>query len=161
MRLFNEMQVARFNVIYYQTRASRMRQYSTWSNVLATVTSSVAFVGLFSASTDLGTNALKGLTAFAAIAALLGPVLHWDSKGSQFDRAALGHSIIMDRLRLLLSDLKVSDAVEPQHQSRIAEIEALRGALTALDEPGKNRVKLKAWKQAEEELPTSHAWDLV
>ena len=67
----------------------------------------------------------------------------------------------MDRLKILLGDLKLSDSVEASHFARLLEIEALRGALTALDEKGVLATKNKAWAQVLVEMPDDRAWDII
>jgi hypothetical protein len=158
--LFVVMQKARFNVIYYGARANRMRLYATTSNVVAALASSVALVGLLSDSA-FGPLALRILTAVAAGMAAVGPILHWDGKASQFEKAALGHGIILNRVQVLLHDLKLADGATAEHHARVSELDAFHGALTALDEAGDERLKKKAWEQTEREFPVGDAWNLV
>ncbi len=51
-RLFNDLQTARFNQLYYQARAKTLRRLIKWANVVAALSASAAFTGL---SRDGGT----------------------------------------------------------------------------------------------------------
>lgn len=112
MRLFRELQVARFNELYYQRRSDWFRRLATAANVISAVAASAALASLLAANGQLfgwGPIVWQVLTGIAAISAAVGPVLGLDVKASQMEKAALGHSILRDRLYRLLGDLKVSD----------------------------------------------------
>lgn len=158
-RLFTAYQVERFNELYYQKRASQVRKQAMWAKVASALAASAALTSLLAGS-PLGTTILQLLTAIAAISAAIGPLLGWDSKVSQLERAMLGHAIAKDRLRNLLRDLKLSELTEA-HQAREAEIVALRDALTAFDEPPNQSVRDTCWKQVEKDLPSDQAWSLI
>ena len=159
-RLFTELQIVRFNEIYYHKRAATMHRLSLGSNILATVASSTALFGLLSGF-PIGALAWKILTAVAAISAVLGPVFQLEPKAAQFEKAALGHSIVRDRMKRLIQDLKMSP-LEETHVARNDEITALRDALAALDEPpGATRLKEQVWKQVLEEYPSDQAWSIL
>ena len=158
-RLFSDLQIARFNEVYYQKRATTMRRFSNGANIVAAISSSAVLVGLFS-TVPFGVLALKLMTGVAALTAAIGPVLNWSSSASQFEKAALGHGIIRDRLRSILNDLKLND-LEDSHLARRTEISSFSSALTALDEPARDSLRESAWKQVMEELPSERAWDLV
>jgi hypothetical protein len=161
-RLFSELQTARFNELYYQRRASFFRGLSIGANIVSALTASAALASLLADANQSGWGPLlwKSLTGVAAISAAVGPVLGLDSKASQMEKAALGHSVIKDRVRRLLSDLKVSD-LEESHLARDREIDSFRSALTPFDESPSDRVREECWKQTEEELPSDKAWTLV
>ena len=86
---------------------------------------------------------LAGLSGAAAITAALGPVLGLEAKAVQFEKAAMGHCIVRERILRLLNDLKISD-LDESHEARDREVDAFRTALSALDEPAHERVKARA-----------------
>jgi tRNA A-37 threonylcarbamoyl transferase component Bud32 len=83
-----------------------------------------------------------------------------EEKYSQFERAALGHTIAKDRIWCLLRDLKLSD-IEDSHEAREREINAFRDALSALDEEPHDSVKRACWEEVERELPSDKAWTII
>jgi hypothetical protein len=158
-RLFADYQVARFNELYYQKRASSVRKRATFFKIVSALAASAALTGLLSGS-FFGTLALQILTAAAAICSAIGPYLGWDNKVSQLERAALGHAIATDRIRKLLKDLKLTELTE-SHEARETEITAFRDSLTALDEAPNDAVRTDCWKAVEKELPAEQAWSII
>ncbi len=116
-RLFTDLQVERFNQLYYQTRARKTKSLITFANVVAALAASAAFTGFFRGSAGLWQFTLQSLMVIAAISAAVGPVLGLESKFSQLERAALGHAIAKDRIWSLLRDLKVSE-IDDTHEAR-------------------------------------------
>ena len=160
MRLFGDLQIVRFNEIYYHRRAVSLRKFSIGSSVLATLASSAVLCGLISGA-PLGAIAWKILTGVAAISAAMGPIFQLDSKAALFEKAALGYSIVRDRLKHLIQDLKMS-SLDETHIARDVEISALRDALAALDEaPGPNRIREQIWNQVMGEYPSDQAWSIL
>ena len=51
--------------------------------------------------------------------------------------------------------------LDETHIARSREIEALRTALSALDDRGSERVKRQCWDQTLHEFPSENAWTLV
>jgi len=161
-RLFRQLQEVRFNELYYQTRSSVLRRWSIGSNIVAALSASLALAGLLKEG-DLwgwGSAAWKILTLLAALSAAIGPVLGWEHRAAQLEKAALGYSIVRDRIRLLLQDLKLSD-LNDEHLAREQEIEGFRCALAALDEPASEATKRRCWNRTLEELPSDKAWTIV
>lgn len=128
MRLYGDLQIARFNEIYYQTRAQQARGWASRMNMLSAVASSGAFVGIIKPLPTIGPVIPPLLTAIAAVAAACGPFLGLDAKASQFERAAFGHGLIKDRIKRLLHDLKMKD-LNYEHEARDNEIEHIRSSL--------------------------------
>ena len=162
-RLFSELQIARFNELYYQRRAQWFRRLATGANIISALAASAVLASLLASDSKLfgwGPAVWKILTGIAAASAAIGPILGLDVKASQMEKAALGHSILKDRLHRLLSDLKGSD-LEESHLARDNEIEALGSALAALDEAPSERLRQKCWNQTLEEYPPDKAWTLV
>jgi hypothetical protein len=108
----------------------------------------------------LGPLVWQALTGLAALSAAVVPILGLDVKASQMEKAALGHSILKDRLHRLLSDLKLSE-LDDSHLARDREIESVGSALVSLDEPPSERLREKCWKRTLEEFPSDKAWTLV
>lgn len=159
-RLFREFQLARFNQLYYQKRAARLRTLNTGANIIAALASSAVLAGLLADGSGFGSILWKILTGIAATSAAIGPVLGLDEKAAQMEKAALGHSILFDRLRRLLSDLKLSDLAE-SHLAREQELDSVSSALSSLDETPSDKLLAKCWKQALDEFPSEQAWNLV
>jgi|SRR5579863_2743965 hypothetical protein len=162
-RLFRELQVARFNELYYQRRSDWFRRLATAANVISAVAASAVLASLLAANGQLfgwGPIVWQLLTGIAAISAAVGPVLGLDVKASQMEKAALGHSILRDRLYRLLGDLKVSD-LDDSHLARDKEIESFRSALAPLDEPPTEKLREECWNRTLEEFPSDKAWTLV
>ena len=161
-RLFRELQVARFNELYYQKRASWFRGLATSANIIAALASSAVLTSLLSNGNLFGWGPIvwQVLTAIAAVSAASVPFCGLDGKASQMEKAALGHSILKERLRRLLGDLKLSD-LENSHVAREEEIGAFRSALTSLDESPSDRLREQCWKRTLEEFPSEQAWNLV
>src|ERR1700735_5672235 len=109
-RLFTDLQVAYFNQLYYQSRAKSVKRMIRWANVVAALSASVALTTLLKDAGAVGF--LVGLMVLAAISAAVAPVLGLEDKYAQLEKAALGHTIVKDRLRGLLRDLKLSDLNE-------------------------------------------------
>ena len=160
MRLYGDLQIARFNEIYYQTRAQQARGWASRMNMLSAVASSGAFVGIIKPLPTIGPVIPPLLTAIAAVAAACGPFLGLDAKASQFERAAFGHGLIKDRIKRLLRDLKMKD-LNYEHEARDNEIEHIRSSLNALDEAGSDVIRKRAWEQTLREFPSDSAWNLV
>jgi hypothetical protein len=162
-RLFRDLQVARFNELYYQRRAHLFRFWATGANVISALAASAVLASLLASDNKLfgwGPIVWKMLTGVAAASAAIGPILGLEIKASQMEKAALGHSILKDRIRRLLSDLKGSDL----HESFIArdkEIDAFASALAALDEAPSEKLREKCWNETLEEYPSEKAWTLV
>src|ERR1700687_4949548 len=110
-RLFRELQIARFNQLYYQKRACWYRRLATGANVVAALAASAVLARLLAGDKLFGWGPIvwQALTGIAAVSAAIGPILGFDGKASQMEKAALGHSILLDRLHQLLRDLKLSD----------------------------------------------------
>lgn len=162
-RLFHDLQIARFNELYYQRRAAWMRFLSTSANIVSAVAASAVLAHLLKEGDSLfgfGPVAWQLLTGLAALSAAVGPVLGLDGKAIQLDKAAFGHGVIRGRIHALLNDLKMAE-LDETHIARSKEIEALRTALSALDEPGSERVKERCWDQTLREIPSESAWTLV
>jgi hypothetical protein len=163
-RLFGELQTARFNELYYQTRASHFKRIGRWSSIVSALAASAVLANLLHDQSQLlgfGPAVWKALTLLAALAAAIGPTLGVGDKAAQMEKAALGHSIVKDRTRRLLTDLKMSPDLTAAHECRDTEIEALRQALAALDEPGNTKTRNRCWDKTLEELPSDQAWNLV
>jgi hypothetical protein len=163
-RLFRELQVARFNELYYQRRSAWFRFQATSANVIAALAASVVLANLLASNNNKlfgwGPLVWQVLTLLAAIFAAVGPVLGFENKIGQMEKAALGHSILKDRLQRLLSDLKGSELKE-SHLARDREIDAFGSALTSLDEAPSERLREQCWKETLEEYPSDQAWSLV
>lgn len=157
-RLFSDLQVARFNQLYYQARAKSVRRMITGANIIAALAASAAFTGLLRAT---GTTwLLQSLTLLAAISAAIGPVLGLEDKCARLEQAALGHAIAMDRTRSLLRDLKLSE-LDDTHEAREREINAFGDGLSALDEEPHDSVIRSCWEKVEQELPADKAWTII
>lgn len=90
VRLFSALQVARFNVIYYQRRSAFLRQWSRFANIVAALSASGAVIAIL--KQDVSGIGLTFLVAIAAVFAAVGPVLGLEWKASQLEKAAFGHS---------------------------------------------------------------------
>lgn len=159
-RLFTDLQVERFNQLYYQTRAKTTKALITFANVIAVLAASAAFTGLLKGGNGISQFVLQVLMVIAAISAAIVPVLGLESKFSQLERAALGHAIAKDRLWSLLRDLKLSD-IDDSHEVREKEITAFRDALSALDEEPHDAVRRSCWEEVKRELPAEKAWTII
>lgn len=162
-RLFSELQIARFNELYYQRRAAWFRRLATGANIISALAASAVLASLLASDSKLfgwGPVVWKILTGVAAASAAIGPILGLDIKASQMEKATLGHSILKDRLHRLLSDLKLSD-LEESHHARDKEIDAFRSALADLDEAPSEKLREECWKRTLEEYPSERAWTLV
>jgi hypothetical protein len=160
-RLFGDLQIARFNELYYQRRASWMRTLATGANIVSAVAASAVLTHLLtSGGSALGLAMWQAITGAAAVFATVGPVLGLTGKVNQLDKAAFGHCVVRGRIQALLTDLKTSD-LDDTHIVRSKEIEALRTALSALDERARERVKMQCWDQTLREFPSESAWALV
>jgi hypothetical protein len=157
-RLFADLQVERFNQLYYQKRSESVKRWIICANVIAALAASVALTGLLKGVG--GGWLLQTLMGTAAVSAAIGPVLGLETKYSALERAALGHGIAKDRLRGLLRDLKLSEISEG-HEAREAEICAFRDALGALDEAPHDSVRRSCWEEVERELPADKAWTII
>jgi hypothetical protein len=157
-RLFTDLQVARFNQLYYQARAKSVKRLITAANVIAALAASAAFTGLLRQG---GTAwLLQLLMVVAALFAAINPVLGLEDKYSGLERAGLGHAIARDRIWNLLRDLKLSE-LDDAHEAREREINAFRDALSALDEEPHDSVRRSCWDEVERELPADKAWTLI
>jgi hypothetical protein len=157
-RLFTDLQVSRFNQLYYQTRAKSVKRLITSANIIAALAASVAFTSLLRAG---GTDwLLQPLMVLAAIFAAISPVLGLEDKYSRLERAGLGHAIAKDRIWSLLRDLKLSE-IDDTHEARAHEINAFRDALSALDEEPHDSVRRSCWEEVERELPAEKAWTII
>jgi hypothetical protein len=163
-RLFSNLQIARYNELYYSRKSATMRQFSTWSGIISALTASAVLVGMLKDGSAAGSKfafvVWQFLTGVAAVSAAIRPILGFDSKAIQFDKAAMGHGIVKERLRRLLNSLKLSD-LDDSHLVREEEIESFRMALSALDDAGDDDLKEKCWKKTLTELPSEQAWNLV
>ena len=162
-RLFRELQIARFNELYYPRRADWFRRLATTANIISALAASAVLASLLAGNSKLfgwGPIVWQLLTGIAAASAAIGPVLGLDVRASQMDKAALGHSIVRDRLHRLLSDLKTS-SLDESHVARDREIDAFRSALAALDEVPSEKLREECWKRTLEEYPPEKAWTLV
>jgi hypothetical protein len=159
-RLFLELQIARFNELYYQRRSRWMRRWAVGANIVAAISASAVLASLLKDGFGYGPALWQVLTGIAALSAAIGPTLGWETQASQLEKAALGHSILRERIRRLLNDLKLS-SLDASHEARDEEIDAVRLALTPLDEPPHERLKEKCWRQTLREFPSEQAWTLV
>jgi hypothetical protein len=165
-RLFRDLQIARFNELYYHRRADRFRRLGTAANIISALAASAVLASLLATTSnnnklvDWGPIVWKTLTFIAAISAAVGPVLGLEIKAIQMEKAALGHSILRDRLHRLLCDLKGSD-LEESHLARDKEIDAFGSALAALDEAPSEKLREECWNRTLEEYPPGKAWTLV
>ena len=159
-RLFTDLQVERFNQLYYQKRAKSTKRLITLANIVAALAASAALTGLLRNGQGPWLLMFQGLMAVAAISAAIGPVLGLEEKYSQLERAALGHAVTKDRIWCLLRDLKLAD-INDSHEAREGEIDAFRDALSALDEEPHDSVRRACWEEVEHELPADKAWTIV
>jgi hypothetical protein len=160
-RLFRELQIARFNELYYQRRADWFRHLTTAANIVSALAASAVLAKLLANSQLFGWGpAAWQILAFVAAISAVAPVLGFETKGSQMEKAALGHAILKDRLARLLSDLKSSELGE-SHIARSQEIESFASALAALDEAPAQRLVEKCWERALQEFPSDQAWNIV
>lgn len=159
-RLFTDLQVERFNQLYYQRRARTIKAFITLSNVIAALAASAALTGLLKGGNAVLPIVLQILMGVAAISAAVSPVLGLEARFSQLERAALGHGIARDRIWSLLRDLKLSD-LEESHEAREREIAAFRDVLSALDEEPHDSVRKSCWEEVERELPADKAWTII
>jgi len=157
-RLFTDLQVERFNQLYYQSRADSAKFWITVTNVTAALAASAAFTGLLKSSGHAGL--LTALTAIAAVSAAVSPVLGLEDKYSRLERAAMGHTIAKDRIWALLRDLKVSE-LDESHEARENEISAFRDSLSTLDGKPRDSLRRKCWETVEAELPADKAWTII
>lgn len=163
IRLFSDLQLARFNELYYLNRSSRMRFLARAANIVSAIAASAVLANLLRAGNALfgwGPAVWQVLTAIAALCAAVGPIFGWEARATQFEKAALGHAIVRERTHRLLKDLKLSE-IDETYVARYEEIDALRIALAALDEPASARVKERCWNQTLREFPSEAAWTLV
>lgn len=157
-RAFSDYQVARFNELYYQRRAAGTRTLITLANVLSALSASAVLASLLKDGFGLGPLVWQALTGLAACSALV-PVIGFEAKATQFERAELGYGLVRARLRDLLRDLKLAD-LDETHFAREREIAAVRDSLAALDaEPTKRQLSEQCWRQTLEEIPSESAWD--
>jgi hypothetical protein len=163
-RLFFDLQIARFNELYYQKRSAFFRKWAKRANVVSALAASLVLANLLTGPgtplLGLGPLVWQILTGMAALSAAVGPVLGLWDKASQMDRAALGHSIVKDRIRRLLVELKLSD-LQDSHLDRDREIDAVRSALSPLDEPPSEKLREICWEKTLEEFPSEKAWLMV
>jgi len=162
-RLFSDLQIARFNELYYQRRAEWMRLLSTGANTISAIAASAVLANLLKGGNSLfgfGPAVWQLLTGLAALFAAVGPVLGLGTRATQLEKAAFGHGVVRGRIHVLLNDLKMAE-LDETHIARSREIEALRTALSALDERGSERVKRQCWDQTLREFPSESAWTLV
>ena len=163
-RLFGDLQTARFNELYYQKRAAFFRKWAKRANVVSALAASLVLANLLIGPGNplfgLGPLIWQTLTGLAALSAAIGPVLGLWDKASQMDKAALGHSIVKERIRQLLVELKLSD-LQDSHLGRDQEIDAVRSALAPLDEPPSEKLRETCWEKTLEELPSDKAWSVV
>ncbi|MBA3975389.1 MAG: hypothetical protein C0504_14385 [Candidatus Solibacter sp.] len=160
-QLFSDLQIARFNELYYQKRAQWHRRLSASANVISALASSAVVTALLRDSV-FGWFPLLWLilAMLAAVCAAVVPILQLDTKASQLDKAAFGHAIVRDRIHKLLRDLKLSE-LDDVHLGRKAEIDSLRTTLGALDEPPHSSVINSCWDQVLHEYPSDQAWTVV
>lgn len=159
-RLFQDLQVARFNQIYYQERAASLRRLTASAGIVSALAASSAFVSILKGSGLGGSAMWLILTAAAAVCSAVVPVLHLDERASRLEQAALGHGLIRDRLFALLRDLKLAEFDEG-HAARIREIDAFCDGLSALNEKPVESVLQRSWQQALREYPAEQAWTII
>ncbi len=163
-RLFKDLQIARFNELYYQKRSASLRNWTKGANIVSSLAASLVLGSLLtgpgSPLLGFGPIAWQILTLLAALSAAASPALGLSEKASQMERAALGHSIIKERIRRLLSDLKVSE-LKDSHVGRDEEINAMRLALSPLDELPSMKLREKCWERTLEEIPSEKAWSII
>ena len=157
-RLFTDLQVARLNQLYYRARAKRLKRAIMLANVIAALSASAAFTQLLRNSGN--SLPLQILVLIAAVSAAIVPVLSLEDKYSALEKAALGHTIAYDRIWSLLRDLKLNE-IDDAHEAREREINAVRDALSALDEDPHNALRRTCWEEVERELPADKAWTIV
>jgi hypothetical protein len=160
VRLFGDLQRARFNELYYQSRAASMQGWARALNMVAALAASGAFITLLMQSSPYGPLVAKTLAGVAVAIGVIRPFLDLESKQVCFEKAALGHSVARNRLAELLRDLKLKD-LDDTHRARAGEIDAWKLALSALDEPPHKKTREAAWNTMLLELPADKAWDIV
>ncbi len=163
-RLFGELQTARFNELYYQQRSAFFKKWARRASILSALAASFVLANLLTGPGNqlfgFGPLIWQLLTLMATLAAAVGPVLGLGEKAAQMDKAALGHALVKDRVRRLLTDLKLSD-LDDSHVARDREIDAIRSALSALDEPPSEKVREACWEKTLAEFPSDKAWLLI
>lgn len=163
-RLFAELQIARFNELYYQRRSAFFKKWAKRANIVSALAASIVLAKMLTAQDGMffgfGPVLWQAITGLAALSAAIGPVLGLGDKAAQMEKAALGHAIVKDRIRRLLNDLKVSE-IDASHLGRDSEIEAMRSALAPLDEPPVDTLREECWEMALQEYPSEGAWSLI
>lgn len=159
--LFVDLQNARFNFLYHQALADRFDKLSKWSRIVAAIAASGVLGGILSQG-SIGAGVWKGVTALAAVAAIIGPLLGWERKAHEYQKMAFGFSLVHDRLKGLLADMKLSD-LSSDHEARKAEIMLLWNSLSALVVGSPNKALIESsWDRANEEYPpTKEAWGAI
>ncbi len=158
--LFADLQIARFNELYYRRRANTTKHLITFANIIAPLAASAALAGILENGPGIGAVALRIVMGVAAITAAVAPGLGLEAKYAQFEKAALGHEIVRTRLGSLLRDLKLSELGD-DHEARAKEIDMFRESLLALDEAPHESVSRSCWEQVEREFPADKAWTII
>ena len=161
VRLFRDLQVARYNEVYYHMMASSKRRSARNIKILSAIASSAALLGMLKAIPMIGELFSAILVAAAAGAGAIGPILGLDAKATQYEKATMGHAIVRERIKCLLGDLKVKQSFDEACEARMREIGSVTSVLMALDDASTATVKEKAWKQTLEEYPSESAWTIV
>lgn len=159
-KVLQDLQEAHYNRLYALTRSSRVRFQMKCCNMVAALAASAALAGLFSSAGGMWLFVWKGLTGVAAVLAAVGPVLGWDAYAAQMEKSAMGHSMLADRFRVLLSDLRLSP-LDDSHEARLRDLYELRNAMSSLDEAPDEATQAQCWRKTLEQIPSEGAWDRI
>ena len=160
--LFSDLQSARMNYLYYQRRSDRSRKFALCANVVSALAGSAVLAGLVSNNIPGGATAWLGVTGLSVVAAAVGPVFGWEKSAEKQAKAAFGFSLVHDRIKGLLRDLKLSELTS-DHEARSIEITKLREALSALEDEAPDTSALqKSLDEACESYPSNEkAWNAI
>lgn len=157
-RLVYRLQYATYSKLYYQLRAGQMRWRLKAASAGAGIASSAVLLGLLATSEFMaGWQIISGASAVASILAL---TLGWEAQAVQFEKAAMGHAMVQERIELLLGELRITE-IDDRHVAREAEIIAFWQMLSPLDEQPRDPTRERAWSMMEQGLPMEGIWDRV
>jgi hypothetical protein len=128
-RVYRQLVTVRINELYYQRQAASLQVWSKTLSSVAALASSAAVVAFLQSVHPAWPAGLAGL---GAIAAAVAPVLGWESKSAQAEKAAFGYTTARMRLHALMRDL-LQKGVDGDHFARFAEIEAWVSGLIVFD----------------------------
>lgn len=159
IRIFREMQEARFNQIYYQRQTVRLRWMIRGSGCVAAIAASAALASQVQTGLwGVGSAVWSLITLIAAALAAISPLMGWDGDATKAEQAAFGHGLVCERLKRLLGDMKMTE-FETDHAARAGEIDALRGSLSGFDNPPDPKSINSSYEQMMAEYPSEKAWD--